>query len=127
MTSCLVDSNVMVRLLYAPDLLGKPVRDALESSEGRHFYSIVSLWELLLKIHKGKLEFDIGEFETFTKEAAWQELVPTREDYLLSAVLPRHHNDPFDRLIIAQAMAAGLTVLTSDWVFSDYAVNVVRG
>ena len=127
MTSYLVDSNVIVRLLYERARLPGEIT-AILNDKGNHFnFSIISLWELSFKAALSNFVFKVADFDAFNEQAGWRMLVPDREIYLASTRLPWIHRDPFDRLIIMQAAALDLTVLTSDRKFESYGVSVVRG
>ncbi len=86
--------------------------------------SVVTPWELWIKARAGKLilpqNLDSGfNADDFTM------LAPTVEDARLAASLPPLHRDPFDRMIVAQALSRRLTVVTADKVFRDYGVDVI--
>ena len=88
------------------------------------FLSVVSAWEIGIKSSIGKLRLSIGIQEGIRNLDL--SLVPVTLPHALRvADLPLHHRDPFDRLLIAQAMVEDLTVLTSDAVFSRYGVAVM--
>lgn len=85
--------------------------------------SPVSAWEIAIKRALGKLRF-AEAVEDVTRENGFDELTVTLRHADLVRVLPAHHGDPFDRLLIAQALEEGFTILTSDRVFEAYRVPV---
>ncbi len=90
------------------------------------FLSLVSVWELAIKISLGKLEI-IGKLKAFV-DSAQQDLgialLPIRLEHALRVEqLPFHHRDPFDRILAAQALEDKMKLLSSDEVFDKYAVT----
>lgn len=90
--------------------------------------SMVSLWEIFLKVSTGKLSME-DEPETFVRSQLALNriaLLPIRLEHTAQVMrLPWHHKDPFDRLLIAQAQIEGLPVMTSDAMFEHYEVTLV--
>ena len=122
----LVDSHVLVWTLLNDPRLSKPAKRILLSDQHDLFFSIVSLWELSIAIRLGGLRNltssvaflhdQLGEFSVV--------LLPLRyEDILALEQLAPHHRDPFDRLLIAQAVANSLTLLTADAAIERYPVK----
>lgn len=87
--------------------------------------SAASIWELAIKQRIGKLELPEGYFDDLFGSGL-SILAMTERHALAAGRLPLHHADPFDRMLIAQAQAEGLTLLGSDAVFSAYDVEVIR-
>jgi PIN domain nuclease of toxin-antitoxin system len=86
--------------------------------------SVVTLWEIAIKRGIGKLRF-LEDFEAVMTEEAF-DLLPISYAHLRALeTLPMHHRDPFDRLLIAQALAAGIPIATGDRVFAAYGVQVI--
>lgn len=89
---------------------------------------MVSLWELSVKISIGKLR-TVGSSIQYLRDECREygiEIMPIRMEHVLRAEsLPLHHRDPFDRLLIAQAMEEGLAVLTDDAHFRRYPVKTI--
>ena len=100
----------------------------LKSDEHELVFSLVSLWEIAIKIKTGKLNA-IGSSVAYIRDemdAYGMELLPVRYEHVLQLeALPVHHSDPFDRLLIAQAAAESLPILTSDEKFRQYPVKVL--
>ena len=100
----------------------------LRSDEHELVFSLVSLWEIAIKMKIGKLNA-YGSSVAYIRDemnAYGMELLPIRYEHLLQLeTLPLHHTEPFDRLIIAQAIAESLPILTHDEKFSDYPVKLL--
>ncbi len=86
--------------------------------------SAISAWEIAIKRAVGKLELE-ARVEDIVAQNGFLSLPATVRHGDLLRDLPRHHGDPFDRLLIVQALEEGLTILTSDRAFEPYRVPVV--
>lgn len=125
MTALLLDSNALLWWALGNGRLSDAAREAIEAPQARVCLSIATAWELEIKRQSGKLGFDISAW----RDASIVELdllLINLDDALSAARLPAHHRDPFDRMIIAQALNRGLTVVTSDQTFELYGVLVLR-
>ena len=123
----LVDTSVFLRLALAPERLPKALLDALEQSEARLFSS-ASIWEIAIKTSLGKLTLPQPASQYVPRrmnEFGLRTLPVLREHAVAVEALPFHHRDPFDRLLVAQALVEGLTILTTDRVFSMYPARVL--
>ena len=92
-----------------------------------NYVSIGSLWEIAIKISLKKLELKTP-FDQINKqflENGFEILPVTFADTLIVSALPFHHRDPFDRIIIAQALNNGINIITKDENFSLYGVKVI--
>jgi PIN domain nuclease of toxin-antitoxin system len=88
------------------------------------FVSVTTPWEIWMKVSAGKLRVP-ADFDERLAANRLTLLSPTIDDARRAARLPMHHRDPFDRMIIAQALNAGLAVVTGDAIFADYGVDVI--
>ncbi len=86
--------------------------------------SAASFWELAIKQAKGKLDLPPDAFDDL-RNGPFRLLSITPDHAVAAARLPPHHGDPFDRLLIAQARAEGLTLVGSDGVFVEYDVGLL--
>jgi len=124
----LVDTHTFIWALCEPDRLTLRVKQLLRSDASELVFSLVSLWEIAIKIETGKLN-TIGSSVAYIRDrmnAYSMELLPIRYEHLLQLeALPAHHGDPFDRLLIAQAIAESLPILTHDKKFSRYPVKLI--
>lgn len=119
----MLDSNVLLWWFsndarLAPSLVQRLI------TEPELFVSVVTPWELWIKARAGKLALP-PDLEAGFSGDAFTMLSPTVDDARLAAGLPLLHRDPFDRMIVAQALNVGLTVVSSDGVFASYGVDVI--
>jgi PIN domain nuclease of toxin-antitoxin system len=125
----LLDTHVLVWAATAPELLTSEAREAIEDPENDVRISAVSAWELGIKQSLGKIEL-ARPVEKWLPEvmrrSGFGPLAVTLKDAARVRALPGHHRDPFDRLLIAQAGARGLTVVTRDRAFAKYAVELIE-
>lgn len=124
----LLDTVAVYRAVTLPEHLSPAARVALEDGSHKLFVSLVSAWELAIKVSLGKLELPCAVEEFFVQ--CMRDLLAEPMSLELSAIarvarLPQHHGDPFDRLIISQALVADHAILTSDTRFAAYGVNVI--
>jgi PIN domain nuclease of toxin-antitoxin system len=124
--SLLLDSNALLRALFEPDRLSKAAAKAIDDPLMLVFVSAVSPYELEWKRGKGQLKFEaVRDWPSVMAAAGYEPLPVTIDHAQRAARLPRIHRDPWDRMLIAQADAEGLTLVTSDGVLSDYGVPVL--
>jgi len=124
----LLDTVAVYRFATMPDALSSGARALLADAGNQLFISTVSAWELAIKASLGKLALPckIDEFFPQCTRDLLAETVNVELRFMAKvATLPHHHGDPFDRMIIAQALVDGYTVLTSDTHFASYGVNVI--
>ena len=121
-----LDTHIALWALDRPEVLSDGARNAVSS--GPNFLSVVSYWEVMIKSMKGTL--DVGDPRVWWQEALQQlaATVLTLRPEHVAAVhgLPPIHKDPFDRVLIAQAMVEGLTLVTVDGKMVRYASNRLR-
>lgn len=86
--------------------------------------SAASIWELSIKIAKGNLTIQ-GDLEHHLAATGFDSLPVTMPHALAAAKLPKHHGDPFDRMLVAQAASEGLTLVTADREQAKYGVDVI--
>ncbi|HVE97312.1 MAG TPA: type II toxin-antitoxin system VapC family toxin [Pseudonocardiaceae bacterium] len=120
----LLDSQVVLWSLDSPERLPTEVVTAITDPANSVDVSVASLWELAIKQSVGKLKVD-GDLREHLTLQSFSELPVLGEHALAVRDLPLHHRDPFDRLLIAQAMCEGLTVVTSDRAFAAYDVPIL--
>jgi PIN domain nuclease of toxin-antitoxin system len=124
----LVDTHTFLWDLEANPRSSRKAIEILRSDSSELVFSLVSLWEIAIKIKTGKLN-TIGSSVAYIRDemnAYSMELLPIRYEHILQLeALPAHHGDPFDRLLIAQAIHESLPILTHDEVFTRYPVKVI--
>ena len=89
------------------------------------YVSAASLWEIAIKAGLGKIEVEIAALTRQLHLAGFQELPVTWHHTLKLSALPSHHQDPFDRLLIAQALSEPLRLLTADRQLPAYSSDLV--
>lgn len=120
----LLDTNMAIWFVRG-DARARPVRDALESSSSTVAFSSVSLAELAIKHPVGKLPLGPGQIRHALLDHDIPELAFTGDHAEALALLPLHHRDPFDRMLIAQARAEEFTIATHDREFARYDVPLL--
>jgi PIN domain nuclease of toxin-antitoxin system len=124
----LIDSHALVWALLKDHRLSPRARRIFGEPPGTLHMSIVSLWELSLKITIGKLR-TLGSSIAYFRDECLEygiNILPLRMEHILCAeTLPLHHRDPFDRLLIAQAIEEHLVILTDDTHIRRYPVKTV--
>ena len=125
----LLDTHALIWAVAAPERLGDAARAALVAVGAEVYASHVSLWEMAIKRRLGKLnDLDrpaIDWFETFVSKSRMLQL-PIAAGHLGAVeFLPPKHNDPFDRLLVAQARHEGLAIVTRDELVTQYEIDVI--
>lgn len=121
----LLDTHVLLWSLATPAKLSERVAAGIVDPRNSVFVSPVSTWEVAIKTSLGKLDASIRQMLTAIERSGFDEL-PVRFGHTLAvSKLPRKHNDPFDRLLIAQALEEGLTLVTADRAFRSYNVPLL--
>ena len=125
----LLDTHVLIWAATEPERMTKVAREAIEDPENDVRVSAVSAWELSIKQSLGKIDL-ARPVEKWLPEvlrrSAFARLPVTVKDALRVRSLPWHHRDPFDRLLLAQAAARGLTIVTRDHAFVAYGVELLE-
>jgi PIN domain nuclease of toxin-antitoxin system len=122
----LLDTHVFLWLMMGDDRLSQKAREAFLNPQNSIFLSAASFWEVGIKTSLGKLSLKEGwlkGFEDQMKKNTIQWLPIERRHCEKVSILPFHHRDPFDRMLIAQALVEGLTLVSGDHRFADYGVN----
>lgn len=124
----LLDTHIFLWALLSPDRLNDETVDLLESTETEKYLSAASGWEITAKHARGDIRLP-DEPSAFVMSnmviAGVRELVIGLRDQFLAGGLPRHHSDPVDRLLIAQAQANQMYIVTDDPIFSYYDVKII--
>lgn len=123
----LLDTHALIWFLNGDNQLSAKARQAIEKKNAANFVSIASLWEISIKISLGKLELN-APYKSLQNELlknGFDILSITFEDTLTLASLPFHHRDPFDRIIISQAINNNLSILSTDQYFGLYQPQII--
>jgi PIN domain nuclease of toxin-antitoxin system len=123
----LLDTHTFMFAFDSPQNLSRRAREAIENPEIERFVSTLSLAEIAIKIRIGKLVMPTGRQYYFNQlEALIAHFLAVEPAHMFELFhLPLHHRDPFDRMLIAQARAEGLTLISRNRVFERYGIEVL--
>ena len=121
----LLDTHAIIWYVSGSNELSQTAKSIMETK--RCFFSFASLWEIAIKQAKGLLQFniDIPKLKTVLEDEEFIYLPPTEFDAEAMKTLPDIHKDPFDRLLIAQAIDNNLTIVTTDSKIPQYNVKTI--
>ena len=120
----LLDSHTFLWWLSDVPRLGKTAHDAIASPSNDVYVSAVSVWELAIKRQKGALDAPY-DLSSLVEQRGFTALPLSLFHAEQAAELPRHHGDPFDRMLVAQAQAEGLTIVTQNAAIPRYGVRTM--
>ncbi|WP_341790655.1 type II toxin-antitoxin system VapC family toxin [Rickettsia endosymbiont of Polydrusus tereticollis] len=121
----LLDTHVLLWWLNGDVTLSKKVREIIANPDNIIFISSVSTWEFAIKKSLGKL-IAPDDLEKAIEANEFQKLPITIKHTIFIENLPAYHDDPFGRLLIAQAIIEGLTLLTRDAQIPKYQVHTIK-
>ena len=118
----LLDTHVLLWALSAPERIPERERAVLEDGANRVLYSAASVWEIAIKQALGRVrfDFDAAAIALETQRVGFSELPVFAAATASVAKLPAHHRDPFDRLLVAQALSEPARLLTADPALVPY-------
>jgi len=119
----LLDTRVLLWWEESSSKLGSATRAAIRASD-TVYVSAASAWEAEIKRAAGKLTF-LGDFDDMIKANDFVELAVNVRHATTLRALSMHHRDPFDRMLVAQALVEGCTLVTADRTLGDYGVPVL--
>ena len=124
----LLDTNVLLAALLAPERLPPEVVAGLTDPSNTVYFSAASIWEMAIKRSLNRADFDFSpeDIHRLALDTGFTELPVKGEDCYPIASLPWHHRDPFDRLLVAQAQSLPAYLLTTDGMLSRYSELVVK-
>jgi PIN domain nuclease of toxin-antitoxin system len=124
----LLDTCTFIWLQLSPDRIPARLLEILLNPETGRYLSAAVVWEIVIKWSSGKLSLPCPPDE-FIKKARYESMIDTVPMFESSALqvakLPRLHNDPFDRMLIAQSIEHGLPLATPDPLIRQYAVKTI--
>lgn len=116
MTTLLLDTHVALWMVGEPGRLGATTRSALERVDNDVIVSVASVWEASIKAAQGRLRAPAATWDVLERSGV-RIVAIERADAVAAAQLPMHHRDPFDRMLIAQALERSAVLVTLDgWV-----------
>jgi PIN domain nuclease of toxin-antitoxin system len=124
----LLDTHVILWVAGQPEKLSAPARSLLTLPENTLFFSAASIWEIVIKRGLGREDFrvDPARLRKMLLSHGYTELPITAEHVIRVETLPLLHKDPFDRLLIAQARAEGMRLLTVDASILQYGESTLN-
>lgn len=124
----LLDTCTFLWWTSSPGKLSPKVAGALRHPENQVFISVASAWEITIKYKIGRLDLPYPPHHYIPHWLESYHLEPLEislQHVLEAGMLPMHHKDPFDRLLIAQALMEDLVMVTSDLAFAEYPVELL--
>jgi len=128
MDSILLDTHAFIWLVEDDANLPGSLRDLIENTNNV-FVSIASFWEISIKIQIGKLtlQSDFNDIESSFESTRFKLLPISLKDTIQVSNLPLYHRDPFDRILVAQAINHSLAIISRDMAFDAYPIQRVWG
>lgn len=120
----LLDTHALLWALDASPRLSATARDVIEDTGNIILVSVVSAWEIEIKKVLGRLDAP-DDLETAIEAAGFLKRLVTFADVGYLGALPAHHKDPFDRMLVAQAIAEGVPLVSSDPQIARYPIQVI--
>ena len=124
MKRLLLDTHVLLWWLANDAALGNKTRQALRDSHNDVYVSAATTWEVSIKKAFGKLDAP-DDLDSIVEEERFLKLPISLYHGQMAGLLPPHHRDPFDRMLVAQAQAEGLIVVTADPNIPRYSVPIL--
>ena len=123
----LLDTHLLLWALGDPAKLPATARQGILDPANEVLFSAASIWEIAIKTELGRADFAVKpeDIARAAVESGFDELPVSAQHAALTARLPRHHRDPFDRLLVAQAMTEPARLLTVDAALRRYSELVV--
>lgn len=115
----LLDTHILLWLIYEPRRIA-PVRDLIGDAANRVHVSLATWWEIAIRTSLGKLAADIDILRSTASDGGIIDVPIEWTHVRKAASLPRHHGDPFDHLLVAQAITEGMRLLTADRALVPY-------
>ena len=121
----LLDTHALLWYLTTPEKLPVAAHRAIQSAENDVYASLASAWEISIKVALGKLGFDAQGLAQALPAAGVETLGIGLQHTARVAELPRHHGDPFDRMLVAQAMCESMTLVSRDRELAKYGIKLL--
>ena len=124
----ILDTQILLWFLDNSELLNIDIKNIISDENNVIFLSIVSFWEIVIKLSIDKLKLDVPIERLFEEADRLNiKIVNIQKIHLLTLKnLPYYHKDPFDRLIISQAIAENIKIISADVLFEKYNVDLIK-
>lgn len=118
----LLDTHIVLWAAAMPEKLPNTAVELLNDERNTLFFSAASFWEIVIKNALGRSDFQVNcqQLRSGLLINNYHELLVSSEHCLYVETLPSHHKDPFDRILVAQAIVEDMTLLTADSLLSQY-------
>lgn len=120
----LLDTHLLIWAVTRPERLQPRLQDAILSTRNSVLISAASAWEIAIKRALGRLAFPLERFDAVLAAAGFDHLPMTATHAVEAGGLPRHHADPFDRMLVAQARVDDLVLASDDPLVVAYEVRL---
>jgi PIN domain nuclease of toxin-antitoxin system len=124
MSRFLMDTNILLWYFWGSDRIDT-IKELVGAETTEIFYSPVSLLEIAIKVKNGKLKLDVNELHTHAQKHNFTELPLTGDCLKAYLDLPNIHKDPFDHMLLAQAITSPMRLITGDSLLADYSSLVM--
>lgn len=121
----LLDTHALLWSLHDPSKLSEKSRRALHDGENSVYFSPASIWEIAIKCSKKRLSVE-GDLTEAIKASEFLELPVNSQHAWQVRQLAWHHSDPFDRMLVAQAIEESMTLVTRDYILTSYPIKVME-
>jgi PIN domain nuclease of toxin-antitoxin system len=124
----LLDTHAFIWWSFTPDKLSDETLRLTSLPDNTLYLSLLSVWEIQIKVNIGKLDLPLALPEIVSKQIADNglQLLDVRPEHIYELEnLPMHHRDPFDRLLLAQASVEGLVLVSKDEAFTTYSIPLL--
>lgn len=121
----LLDTHILIWSLQDNERLSYQVRELINDANNEIYVSAASIWEIAIKSSLDKLNLSVDEIVKTLHHSDYFQLPITFSHTAKTARLPYHHNDPFDRVLIAQALVEELTFITHDDKIKQYDISLL--
>jgi PIN domain nuclease of toxin-antitoxin system len=124
-TGFLLDTHALLWFIQGDPQLSNRARGIITTDSNQLHLSVASLWEMTIKLNIGKLTIGhtIDDIYVLLKQLNIEVLPIAQSDLEQYLTLPLHHRDPFDRLLIAQAISQNLALVSADNAFGAYSIQ----
>jgi PIN domain nuclease of toxin-antitoxin system len=124
----LLDTHILLWIASDAEQLSSKAKALIENPENQLYFSATNLWEISIKNKLGRADFkvDLSVLRRNLLDNGYEEIPITSAHTIGVDALPNIHKDPFDRMLIAQTLVEGITLITADSMVAEYPAAVIR-